>query len=609
MPTLTGGSGGRFAGSQRPTGASPFQRTMLLAGLAAVLGLAGGGAAWLLLHLIGFLTNAALLSELAWTEPPSLADFEPGLRLVVVAAGGGLVVALLARWSPTIRGHGIPESMQAVLHNNSRIPPRAALAKPTGSAVAIGTGAPFGSEGPIIVAGGALGSLVGQVVSVSARERKLLLASGAAAGMAATFGAPLASMLLAIELLLFEFSLRAFVPLAVAASVAAAMHDSLFGDLAFFTVPAFDFPGLGSLPLYALLGVACGLMAALITKGLSLTEAGYARLPLPRVAHPVIGAVGFALVGLAIPRVLGVGYEVISDSLLLGELSVGVLAAVCGGKLVAWWIALASDTSGSTVAPILLIAASFGALLAELAPQGFVPVNTAETFALVAMAAVFGAAVRAPFTSIVFLFELTRNFDVLLPIIVATVVADVVASMLLRESLMTEPLARRGLPVPGEYAVDRLGISPVSAIMTEQVWTLPVSATVAQASELIQREHDSYPVVDGDGAYVGVVDSSALAGASPETSVAALCHEQAPAAAPTESAREAVERMLDRGVHHLAVVDDGRVVGVLSTSDVLRAHRPRFAHEEREPGWARRFRPRSGSASEAAHRGEDPSGS
>src|SRR5947209_17970629 len=266
---------------------TPPGRLLLLSGLAALLGGLGGGAAWVLLHLIGLLTNLALFHRFDWALP-SFAQLRPSPWIVVAAVAGGLLVSLLARWSPVIRGHGIPEAMEAILLRQSRISPRAALAKPLSAAIAIGTGGPFGAEGPIIVTGGALGSLIGQVVRVSPAERKILLACGAAAGMSATFGAPLASVMLAIELLLFEFSTRAFVPLVVAASIAAGGHSAFFGTGPLFAVPHHDFAGLSVLPLYVPLGLACGGLAVLINRGLFAVEDGFRRLPVKQFWWPAI---------------------------------------------------------------------------------------------------------------------------------------------------------------------------------------------------------------------------------------------------------------------------------------------------------------------------------
>src|SRR5947208_6489023 len=253
-------------------------RLTYISGLAGGIGLVAGGAAWVLVHLIGFLTNVALFHR-GGTGLPSMRELHPGAPLFVAAVAGALVVATLARWSPVIKGHGIPEAMEAILLKQSRISPRAALAKPLSAAIAIGTGGPFGAEGPIIVKGGALGSLVGQVLPVSPSERKILLASGAAAGMAATFGTPLAAVVLAIELLLFEFSTRAFIPLVVASALAGGVHSAIFGSGPLFAVPHHSYAGLDRLGLYAALGVMAGLLAVVITRGLFTMEGGFRRVP------------------------------------------------------------------------------------------------------------------------------------------------------------------------------------------------------------------------------------------------------------------------------------------------------------------------------------------
>src|SRR3954468_8017110 len=307
-------------------------RLLLLSGLAVLIGLAGGAAAWVLIRLIRLFTNIALFHSFSIVQHATT-DLDPGWWIVIPAVIGAVLISLLAKWSPIIRGHGIPEAMEAVMTRQSRVAPRTAIAKPLSAAIAIGTGAPFGAEGPIIVTGGSLGSLLGQVLPVSPSERKFLLAAGAAAGMAATFGAPLSAVILAIELLLFEFSVRAFVPLVVATAVAAGVHSALFGDGPLFTVPANDYAGLTVLPSFVILGVACGLLAILITRGLFFIEDLYRRLPVNHFWHPAIGAIGFATIGVFVPRVLGVGYDVIDD-VLAARLAVGTVAVIAVAKLV-----------------------------------------------------------------------------------------------------------------------------------------------------------------------------------------------------------------------------------------------------------------------------------
>jgi H+/Cl- antiporter ClcA/predicted transcriptional regulator len=563
------------------------RRITLLAVLASVLGVLAGLAAWVLVRLIAVLTNVLLFGTFGW-DLPSMSDLDPSPRIVIVAVAGGLVVALLARWSPVIKGHGIPEAMESVLERQSRVAPRTAIAKPVSAAIAIGTGGPFGAEGPIIVTGGSIGSLLGQLVRVSPSERKILLACGAAGGMAATFGAPLASIVLAIELLLFEFSTRAFVPLAVSVAVAGGIHAAFFGSGPLFAVPDHAFAGLSELPLFVPLGLACGLLAVVISRGLFLVEAGFRRLPVGEFWHPAIGAVGFSLVGLAVPEVLGVGYDTI-EAVLAGGLAAGTLAVLGGAKMLAWWLALGSGTSGGTLAPVLLISASFGALFGQgvvtLFPDAAVG---AGAFALVAMAATFGAATRATLTSIVFVFELTQDYNAILPLILASVLADLVGLWLLPNSLMTEKLARRGLRVPSDLRTDLVTTTQVSDVMTSPVNTLPPDASIGAVMATVERTgHGAYPLVDGGGALVGIISRGDLleSEAASDTSVIELARRDVVVVRPGETVAVASRRMIAEGVDHLPVVAGGRLVGMCTRTDLVRAQSRAVAAERREDGW------------------------
>jgi len=569
------------------TGPSSPDRLVLLSALATVLGLLGGGAAWVLIHLIAGITNLALFHHLSWTLP-SFAHLQRGPNLVLVALAGGLIVSLLAMWSPEIRGHGIPEAMEAVLTKQSKIPPRAAFAKPLSAAIAIGTGGPFGAEGPIIVTGGALGSLIGQVLPVTPSERKILLACGAAGGMAATFGTPLASVVLAIELLLFEFSVRAFVPLVVSTTLAGGAHSAMFGTGPLFAVPPHDYTGLEKLPVYAVLGLVCGLLAVVITRGLFLVEAGYRRLPVRPFWHPLIGAIGFALVGLAEPRALGVGYDAISD-VLTAKLAVGAVASLAVAKFVAWVIALASGTSGGTLAPLLLISGSVGTLLgvgadkvlpgAHISPGGF---------ALVAMAATFGASVRATFTAIVFLFELTRDYQIILPLMLASVLAEIVANALLPDSLMTEKLSRRGLRVQSDFEVDILRSVEVRDVMTADVETFSPTMPIGEARERLEAgQHGAYPLVDDRGTCVGIVARHDFLQARGHDNLplSTIATPDVVTVRPEATLLVALRRMLEEDVGHLPVVSERKLVGMCTRTDVLRARRVRMENERLQPGW------------------------
>ena len=559
----------------------------LLTALAGLLGLAGGGAAWVLLHLIALITNLAVFGHVGW-HPPTYAHVHASPRLLVVAVIGAILISLLAKWSPVIRGHGIPEAMEAILTRQSRIAPRTAIAKPVSAAIAIGTSAPFGAEGPIIVTGGAIGSLLGQVIRVSPAERKILLACGAAAGMSATFGAPLAAVILAVELLLFEFSARALVPLIVATSVAGAMHNSLFGSGPLFKVPVHDYAGMSGLPAFVLLGLGCGLLAVVISNGLFFVEGLYRRLPVSAFWHPMIGAVGFVSVGMLAPRALGVGYDAIGD-VLDSKLALGTVAALGIVKLVSWWLALGSGTSGGTLAPILLISATFGTLfgtgLNHVLPGPDIAVGA---FALVAMAATFGSSTRATFTAIVFVFELTRDYDVVVPVMIATVLADLVYNALSEHSIMTEKLSHRGLRIGRHYGVDPFTTVRVRQIMTAPVDTLDAGATMDEArTRFLKGGHGAYPVVGDDGRVVGILTRGDVLDADPDTATSVLDHASADVVcvAPDDVVLAALNVMIDESVEHVPVLEDGALVGICTRTDLLKVRRDQRELERPQTGF------------------------
>lgn len=561
------------------------RRLVLLTLVAVALGVAGGGAAWVLVHLISLITNVALFHRVS-SRTPILGDLNPGWPLFVVAVVGALAISAMARWAPLIRGHGLPEAMEAVLTKQSRIAPRTAMAKPLSAAIAIGTGAPFGAEGPIIVTGAAIGSLLGQVIPVTSSERKILLAAGAAAGMSATFGSPLAAVVLAIELLLFEFSVRAFVPLVVATATAGAMHSVLFGEGPLFKVPPHDYAGLDVLPAFILLGLACGALAIVLTRGLFAVENAYRRLPISEFWHPVIGAIGFATVGLFVPRALGVGYDVIGD-VLAGRLAVGVVAGIAVAKLLAWWAALGSGTSGGTLAPILLISSAFGSVIGA-GLNSFLPGPQVAlgAFAVVAMAATFGAATRATFTSIVFVFELTRDYNVILPLMIATVLADLVYSAVNEDSLMTEKLARRGMRIGRHYGVDPFTTTTVTQIMTTDVVTLDAATTVDVArARFAAGGHGAYPIVH-DGRLVGIVSRGDALREGFEEGGPLLDHATSDVTTvrSDDSAQAVLRVMVDEHVEHVPVVDDGQLVGICTRTDLLKVRRTQLGHEQAQPG-------------------------
>ncbi len=570
------------------TARTPPARLLVLSVLSVGLGLAGGLVGWAFLRVSALMLSLTLTHH-ASTTFPTLADAHPGWTLVPIAAAGGLVVAVLARWEPMVRGHGIPETMDAVLRKQSRISLRAAVAKPVATAVAIGSGAPFGAEGPIIVTGGALGSLLGQAVRVSPAERKILLAAGSAAGMAAIFGTPVGAVLLAIELLLFEFSTRAFVPLVIASVVADSVHVRLFGTGPFFVIPNVHYGGVGQLPFFGVLGVATGLLGVVITVVVYRVEDLFEHSPIPRGLRPLVGGIGFALIGIAVPRALGTGYDVIG-AVLHDRLASGTLGLVLFAKLVAWWLAIGSGNSGSSLAPLLLMGAAAGSLVGTgLGHLAAAPHLDPASFALVGMVATFGAAADAPFTSIVLGFELTRSYELILPLMLATVLADLVAKSLMRESLMTAKLARRGLHISTDLHVDRLRTWLVADVMSTDIETVATDATVGDAlSRFRTTRHHALPIVDADGRCQAILtEHDLLRHDGPRSDPAlSIATRDLVTTRPDDSVLHALEVMVHEDVRQLPVLgDDDELLGLCTRLDVLEVSELQAAGETAQPGW------------------------
>ncbi len=331
----------------------------------------GRGRRLALYKLIGLFTNLFFFHR--WSADFSSAQHNHlGWMVIVTPVIGGLIVAMMAKYGTSkIKGHGIPEAMEAVLFNRSRIAPRVAILKPISAAIAIGTGGPFGAEGPIIQTGGAIGSLVGQAFHTTAVERKVLLACGAAAGMSATFNTPIAGVILAIELLLFEFKSRSFIPLVIASTLATAVHMQLLGAGPMFKVSAMDFAIPRGLPFYLVLGLICGLAAVGFSKLLYWVEDQFDKLPVNEVWWPAIGALGLGIIGFFVPRVLGVGYDTIGD-ILNGQLAWKLLLVVMLAKAAALAVSLGSGTSGGLLAPCFMWSAAMGGIFAMVCNH-FVP--------------------------------------------------------------------------------------------------------------------------------------------------------------------------------------------------------------------------------------------
>jgi chloride channel protein, CIC family len=577
-------------------------RIGLISLLAALAGFLAGFIAYALYDLIGLFTNLAYYHEWSFHfRSPEHTLIGPWIILTPVI--GGLIVGFMAKYgSEKIKGHGIPEAMEAVLTSRSRIEAKVAILKPLSAAIAIGTGGPFGAEGPIIQTGGAFGSLIGQIISTTPAERKVLLACGAGAGMAATFNTPIAGVILAIELLLFEFRARSFIPLVIASTLATSVRAILLGQRSMFSMGNVNFDVLRGLPFYLLLGVISGVAAIGFTKLLYWVEDQFDRLPIDDLWHPAIGALGLGIIGFFVPRVLGVGYDTISD-ILNNNLAFKLLILIAIFKALALVISLGSGTSGGLLAPMFMSSAALGGVFAIVVNRIFPGAHLSPgAYALVAMAAVFGAASRATFAFIVFAFEITRDYNAILPLMLGCVIADMIAIRFLPSSIMTEKLARRGLFVPGEYEAGVLKIVRVGDVMRTDVQPVPAEMTVGELAERMGRGEPAFdltqglPIVSPDGLLAGVVTQGDLLRAlegDPGGKITVLeAGANKPVIAyPDELTHDAMVRMLEHNIGRLPVVsreDPKRMVGYFNRSSILDAW-SRQMHEEgvREHGWLR----------------------
>ena len=581
--------------------ASADFRLLPISLLAAGIGIAGGFIAFALLKLIALISNAVFFQRLSTAEVRTLADHTLGILVVIVPVIGGLIIGALGKYgSPKIRGHGIPEAMESVLTNRSRISPRVAILKPLSAALAIGTGGPFGAEGPIIQTGGAFGSLIGQIIHVTAAERKVLLASGAAAGMAAIFNTPIAAVILAIELLLFEFKSRSFIPLVIASTLATATHFQLIGREPMFEIGVLDFGIPANLPFYLILGLICGVAAVFFTKALYWFEDQFERLPIDSMWHPAIGGLALGIIGLFMPRVLGIGYDTISE-ILNSSLPLTLLLGLMVFKSLALFVTIGSGTSGGLLAPMFMVGAALGGSFALIVNQ-IVPGASLSpgACALVAMAAFFGAASRATFTFIIFAFEIIQDYHAILPLMLVSVIADGVGLYLMRNSIMTEKLARRGLPIHHEYEPDILQQLLVRDVMDSNPPTVPgtmllkeLADRIAQGDPLLTR-HQAIPVLGEDGKVVGIITrGDVLRGLEQSDEENVTVMEAASSnllvTYPDEPLYEAVTTMLKNDIGRLPVVsreNPQKLIGYLGRAAVLQARLRRISEENvREPGW------------------------
>ena len=570
------------------------KRILILSLMAVAIGALSAVVAKILVWLIAVITNLVFY-QIFSSEFQSPANHHLGALVILIPIIGGLVIGLTARFgSEKIRGHGIPEALEAILFGRSRMEPKVAVLKPLSSAISIGTGGPFGAEGPIIMTGGAVGSLFAQMFHLSPAERKTLLVAGAAGGMSAIFASPVAAVLLAVELLLFEWKPRSFIPVAIAAATAGALRIPLMGAGPIFPVNAHAALGMEGLILALVIGIVAGLASGILTALVYAFEDLFTKLPIHWMWWPAIGGLFVGIGGYIDPRVLGVGYDTI-HALLRGELIGPLVAGLLIGKALVWSISLGSGTSGGVLAPLLIMGGALGAIAAHWMPMG-----DAGLWATLSMAAIMGGTMRSPLTAMVFTLELTHDLNLLPGLLVACIAAHAVTVLALRRSILTEKVARRGFHINREYVVDPLMGLRVGEVMDQHPPTIASSMTVADFSDRIANRDPRLSrrqgtiIVDESGALAGIITRGDVLRAlehydDPNLTVIQAGSQNLAVTYADEILYEAIEKMVRNDIGRLPVVsrDNPReVVGYLGRAAVMtaRLHRHREEHE-REPGW------------------------
>lgn len=560
--------------------------------LSVIIGVFGAFIALILLDLIALITNILYYQTFDFTLV-SPRNNTIGWWAVLIPMAGGLIVGFMARYgSERIRGHGIPEAMETILVGGSKVEPKLTVLKPIASAISIGTGGPFGAEGPIILTGGAVGSVLAQFLSLTAIERRSLLVAGAVAGMSAVFGTPIAAVILGVELLLFEWKPRSFIPAAVASIVADAVRHMFVQQGWMRAEPLFPVGNMVDLPTSGLLdalmlGAACGLMAWLLTKAVYGAEDAFRKLPIHWMWWPLIGGFIVGVGGTIEPHALGVGYDTIADE-LAGNLAVTTLISIFVVKLIIWAVALGSGTSGGILAPILIMGAALGGLLGMIFP-GKIP----SEWALLGMAGALAGVMRSPFTSIVFPIELTHSTNLFLPLLITVTLAHLISVLTLKRSILTEKVARRGFHVLREYAVEPLKVLFAEDVMSTDVLTILSGTPLQDAEEMIKaqthlRKQRLLPIVNAEGILLGVISwqdvlQKALSG-DLSGKVDDYMIKEVITTFPEESLRSIADRMAENHVGVLPVIDrykKGKLRGFITQYELLTA-RDRLLQEERK---------------------------
>ncbi len=571
------------------------RRLFFISSLAVVVGLASAFIAAALLELINFFTNLFFYGKLQFSlRLVSPAGNHLGLFVIAVPVIGSAIVGIMARYgSERIRGHGIPEALESILITRSKMEPKVAVLKPVSTAISIGSGGPFGAEGPIIMTGGAFGSVFSQFMKLTSMERKTLLVAGAAGGMAAVFNTPVAAVLLSVELLLFEWKPRSLIPVGIASATASLLRGVIIGTGPLFPIASTPIPNVSIFLFSIFVGIVAGGISTVLTYSVYAAEDAFRKIPIHWMWWPPIGAVAVGVGGFLAPRALGVGYDTI-DSLLLGQLATGVVIGLLIAKATMWSISLGSGTSGGVLAPLLILGGSVGAIEAQIIPTG-----TAALWVLVSMGAVLGGTMRSPFTGVIFSLELTHDVNALLPLLVGALSAEFVTVFTMKRSILTEKVARRGVHVAREYSVDVLELIPVRLVMNKEVFPISADAPADEIVQVIRKSGKAsvgYPVVDAIGNIQGFLTRSEVLDYMARTEGGRGGDEQGPplrvrdlvkkplvVAFPDEPLRVAADRMAQLDSESLPVVDTSdnqRVVGLISREDLFNARVLWFAEEK-----------------------------
>jgi CIC family chloride channel protein len=501
--------------------------------------------------------------------------------VVVIPALGGLIFGpLIYVFAREAKGHGVPEVMLAVAQRGGRIRPIVALVKALASALCIGSGGSVGREGPIVQIGSALGSTVGQVFRMPDDRIRTLVACGAAAGIAATFNAPIAGVFFALEVILGEFTTRAFGIVVIASVTSAVIGRTAFGDVPSFPVPSYELVSLGEFALYAVLGIVAGVVGVGFTRLLYWFEDLWDAVPLVEYLKPIPGGLLLGALGLALPQILGVGYPAMSQALDSGY-PFALLIVLMLAKMIAVSLTIGSGGSGGVFAPSLFIGSMFGAAFGTLAQALFPGVIAPPgAYGLVGMAAVFSGSARAPITAVIILFELTGDYHIILPLMVAVVLSTLVSEALSADTIYTLKLRRRGIDLRAGRDIDLMRKIPVQVAMTTEVPRASADLTVAEAAEqLDEASSRALLVTAADGSLAGIVTvkdvERTLLDNRPGVTLAEIAHHPVLTAVEDESLSTAIHRMSAHELGQLPVVaraDATQVVGMLRRIDVMRAY-------------------------------------